>query len=299
MTEQLDNIPSAPFLPAGRQLRAAREACGLSIDDVAGQLKLAHRQIEALESEAFDELPSNLFVRGFVRNYARLVKIDAAPLLEYLAGVLPSEQVAETVLSTYPQVEPSSPSLGGEKSSFPLIVIMALIGIFLGVTAVYWYLQQPSNPDIALPDMPNPVALEASAASQLLVNDNSNASVSASEVVSSGVQALPASMPGVALVSPAASSASSIIVASSVAQGALEISVLTESDSWVQILDSRGNKVLSEIIRPGYERKVAGVPPFAVKIGNAPKTKLTLQGRPVDLSSYLKPGSDVVNMELK
>ncbi|WP_157314610.1 RodZ domain-containing protein [Chitinibacter sp. GC72] len=297
MTEQLDNIPSAPFLPAGRQLRAAREACGLSIDDVAGQLKLAHRQIEALESEAFDELPSNLFIRGFVRNYARLVSIDAAPLLEYLAGVLPSEQVLEPTLSVYPQVESSSPSLGGEKSSFPLVVTMALLGIFLGVAAVYWYLQQPSNPDIALPEMPNPVALEASAASQLLVNDNAH--VSASEVISSGVQALPASTPGVALASPAASGASTVIAASSVAQGALEVSVLTESDSWVQILDSRGNKVLSEIIRPGYERKVAGVPPFAVKIGNAPKTKLTLQGRPVDLSSYLKPGSDVVNMELK
>jgi cytoskeleton protein RodZ len=41
--------------------------------DVAAKLKLTARQIEALEQEDFSHLPSEVFVRGFVRNYARLV----------------------------------------------------------------------------------------------------------------------------------------------------------------------------------------------------------------------------------
>ena len=57
-------------------LRAAREALGLSIDAVAQQLKLAPRQVRALEDGDFAQLPGRTFVRGFMRNYARLVQLD-------------------------------------------------------------------------------------------------------------------------------------------------------------------------------------------------------------------------------
>ncbi|WP_203564184.1 DUF4115 domain-containing protein [Deefgea sp. CFH1-16] len=52
------------------------------------------------------------------------------------------------------------------------------------------------------------------------------------------------------------------------------IKITSQTDSWVQIVDANGNKVLSEIIRPGYERVVAGVPPYRVKVGNAPKNPI-------------------------
>ena len=66
--------PSRDAAPsAGARLRAAREAAGLSIDAVAQQLKLAPRQVRALEDDDFAQLPGRTFVRGFMRNYARLV----------------------------------------------------------------------------------------------------------------------------------------------------------------------------------------------------------------------------------
>ena len=67
---------------AGTRLRLAREAAGLTLDDVAQQLKLARRQVVALESDDVNALPGPTFVRGFIRNYARLLKIDAVPLIE-------------------------------------------------------------------------------------------------------------------------------------------------------------------------------------------------------------------------
>ena len=57
---------------AGALLREAREAAGMSIDAVAQQLKLAPRQVQALEDGDFAHLPGRTFVRGFMRNYARL-----------------------------------------------------------------------------------------------------------------------------------------------------------------------------------------------------------------------------------
>jgi cytoskeleton protein RodZ len=78
-----------PVLPSvGNQLSAAREAKGLTVADVAQALKLGVRQVEALESGTWGGLPGATFIRGFVRNYARLVEIDPAPLMEQLEGTL-------------------------------------------------------------------------------------------------------------------------------------------------------------------------------------------------------------------
>ncbi|WP_287367560.1 helix-turn-helix transcriptional regulator, partial [Thauera sp.] len=55
----------------GAVLRAAREARGESVSEVAFALKLNPRQIAALEADNFSALPGMAFVRGFLRNYAR------------------------------------------------------------------------------------------------------------------------------------------------------------------------------------------------------------------------------------
>src|SRR5258706_15480936 len=91
------------FVPtsAGAQLRAYRENAQLTVDDVAHHLKLARRQVLAIENDDLDALPGPTFVRGFIRNYARLLRVDATPLLE--AGNLiapraaPMEQIAPTM----------------------------------------------------------------------------------------------------------------------------------------------------------------------------------------------------------
>src|SRR3954468_19680286 len=70
----------------GAELTRVREERGLSISDVAQQLKFAPRQLEALEQDSFEVLPGGTFVRGMVRSYARLLKLDPEPLVERLAG---------------------------------------------------------------------------------------------------------------------------------------------------------------------------------------------------------------------
>jgi cytoskeleton protein RodZ len=290
MTDQLENTANPSPLSAGVQLRNAREAIGYSVEDVAGQLKLARRQVEALEREAFAELPSNLFIRGFVRNYARLVKIDAEPLLAYLSNVLPEERVQTALPSV--SVDDRAVLISPGTNSRSILLVVALLGVLIGVGVVYWYLQQPSSPDLALPEVSTPEMVEASAVEHAASAVVAVASfASAVELVAS---ATPTSTPIASQASKVASTQASAPQA-----GEVEVAVAAESDSWVQIVDANGNKVLSEIVRPGYERKAFGKAPFAVKIGNAPKTKLYFHGQAVDLNSYLKPGSDVVNLELK
>lgn len=76
---------------AGSILAAGRRAAGLSIAEVSSKLKLSQRQIEALEADRYADLPGNTFVKGFARNYARLLNIDPQTMLAYLERHLPSE----------------------------------------------------------------------------------------------------------------------------------------------------------------------------------------------------------------
>ncbi|MFZ6780084.1 helix-turn-helix domain-containing protein [Undibacterium sp. Ji83W] len=69
---------------AGAQLSAARVQLGLSLQQVADQLKLSQRQILALENNQFDDLPKMVIVRGFVRSYAKLLKLDPVPIIDSL-----------------------------------------------------------------------------------------------------------------------------------------------------------------------------------------------------------------------
>ncbi|NWG88105.1 MAG: helix-turn-helix domain-containing protein [Hydrogenophilaceae bacterium] len=88
----------------GPRLAAAREAKGMATAEVAAKLRLGVRQIEALEADAYEQLPGEVFVRGFIRNYARLLDLDPDALLP-TQEVVVSEQL--TVPSTNLRFQPS------------------------------------------------------------------------------------------------------------------------------------------------------------------------------------------------
>ena len=84
----------AGFLSTGEQLRQAREAKGLSLDDVANQTRIPIRHLQNIEREDWDALPAPTYAVGFVRNYANTVGLDGAAiavaLRERLGGAVRS-----------------------------------------------------------------------------------------------------------------------------------------------------------------------------------------------------------------
>lgn len=76
----------------GEQLRAAREKQGLTISQVADRTKLRADHVRALEEGNYDVFAAPVYVRGFVRSYAGLLKVDAAPLLHDLESELNQSQ---------------------------------------------------------------------------------------------------------------------------------------------------------------------------------------------------------------
>lgn len=135
--EEATALDAAAALSIGNALRSAREARGETVLDVAHALKLAPKQVEALELERFDLLPGRAFVRGFLRNYARHLGLDGDRLVARLADSSAGNQ---------PSVELSPPknargtlptgSVSPSKAPRSIVALIVVVGVALGVG---WY----------------------------------------------------------------------------------------------------------------------------------------------------------------
>ncbi|OAI52655.1 hypothetical protein AYO46_05185, partial [Betaproteobacteria bacterium SCGC AG-212-J23] len=147
MTETTEaTVPAAvPPSPSGvgAELARAREERGLALTDVAQQLKFAARQLEALEQERFEQLPGGTFVRGMVRAYSRLLKIDAEPLLGRLADRFDAPD-SNSLAARYKQPVPFSDN--ARRSTF--VYLGASLGVLVaaGVIAYQWYREHNGRP---------------------------------------------------------------------------------------------------------------------------------------------------------
>lgn len=97
MTSHPDN-PHHALAGCGQRLKQAREAAGMSIDDVAARLHMPARIVRSLEAEDWSRLGAPVFVRGQVRSYSRLMGLVTAPMMEALdiGPVEPSRLVSRT-----------------------------------------------------------------------------------------------------------------------------------------------------------------------------------------------------------
>jgi cytoskeletal protein RodZ len=66
----------------GSELRSARTSRALSLDDIARDTKIAPSVLRAIESNAFHDIPGGLFTRGYLRAYARSVRLDPEAIVE-------------------------------------------------------------------------------------------------------------------------------------------------------------------------------------------------------------------------
>jgi len=82
----------------GTRLRQAREAAGLTLEDVGQRLRMPVQVVKSLEQEQWQKLGAPVFVRGQLRSYARLLGVDVSELLEQaqVGPVVPPTLVSHT-----------------------------------------------------------------------------------------------------------------------------------------------------------------------------------------------------------
>jgi hypothetical protein len=97
----------------GLCLRRAREARALSLGDIAAATKVPRSSLELLESADLAQLPAEVFVRGFIRSYARAVGVAEAEPLSLYERALKALSEAKRAKSAKPVVDPTIAGLEG------------------------------------------------------------------------------------------------------------------------------------------------------------------------------------------
>src|ERR687896_166976 len=119
-------------LGIGERLRQAREAKGISLDEVASQTRIPIRHLQHIEREEWDALPAITYCIGFVRSYANTIGLDGAEmgreLRDRLGGI-------RTRAPTPEYYQPADPSRVPPRS---LALIAAVIAVVLLIGYAVW-----------------------------------------------------------------------------------------------------------------------------------------------------------------
>jgi cytoskeleton protein RodZ len=288
MSDVRHTAEQAPDQPTvGQMLRAARESISLSAADVARQLRLGLRQIEALEADEFHALPGNTIVRGFIRNYAKLLQSDAGPFLA--AYERSSPQREENRIAGPAEHIDISP----RPSRRWLWYVLGVVVLVLGAPLLIYALLHDEGPARLRAKTP-PGALPSShvAVPMTLPAPAPLPSGQAQKPAAPGAESTPTvSLPGASTTASAGpSTAAGVphVAGQEPASPSPMIGMSFAEDSWVEIRDKSGKKIFSQLNRQGTQASVEGRPPFSLVIGNATNVRLTYKGKPVDLQPYTK-----------
>src|SRR5262249_4267439 len=104
------NIPTNPLesnnMPTfGARLKSAREAMNLSEKEAAARLHLKEKIILFIENENFSEGPPAIFLRGYLRSYARLLNFPDAEIkiaLDKIDATIPKSKSNTPILHATP-----------------------------------------------------------------------------------------------------------------------------------------------------------------------------------------------------
>jgi cytoskeleton protein RodZ len=317
---------SAPTLTVGQRLAAEREAKELTIAYVAGQLNLAPRQIQALESDNFAALPGLVSVRGFVRSYAKLLKIDADPLVALIGGerAAPVQQLEpKRSLSTMPFSDNLLMSDDRRSSARAKLISAIVVLLILAAVIVEWkggwptlsqslssQFQDLASASSSQNAAPSDVTSPSEASAAAVAMPKADTAPAQPMVVAASAKAPATNEPSASAAAPAAvehaqepaphtegSGAEAPRAASDNPLTAKNLLVMkVREDSWIEVR-SGNNTLISRLVKAGSTESLEISQPVALTLGNAAGVDIVFRGNPLDLKSEAK--NNVVRMNLK
>ena len=291
-----DNADKVVSRSLGQTLAAERERQGLSRSDAAQRLHMSAWQIEALETGDYERLPKGTFLRGFVRNYAKVLGLGAEAIL----GMLPEEAPRDTKPAIVVPTQNIRFDPIGDRLQNPYVKAgaLAFVALALGFAALYWVfyirptqtsagvvtrkvetpvptpaLTREPQPDVVAqaPGLPEPVKVEPPKAV-------------AAKPAPARAEAPKVEPPKAERVKAEAAKPEAVKVG---ADGKV-LKFRFKGSSWVEIRDKKGKVLLSRLNPAGSEAEVAGQPPFNVIVGNAPEVQVFYNDHEFNLEPHTK-----------
>lgn len=284
--------PGKNVASLGAQLTNKREQLGWSVAEVASHLKLAPRQIDAIEKDNYAALPTMVVTRGFIRSYAKLLGLDSTPLLAMISPTAATPPVADATLSQlsapfsesrYRLMEPNKVTYKWFVAGALLLLLLA-VGIRLDVLSTLQDALQTSTDKTTVSSTPAgnsepSVALPPPSSATAQLADSTTASV----------------VPPATDVSVESGAGTDVTPISNTTGN--QLSMIFRQDSWVDIRGADNSVLISRLVRAGSTESFELSQPVSITIGNLAGVDVTLRGEPVDLKAVSK--TNVARLNLK
>jgi len=143
----------------GEKLRAAREAQGLTIDEIANSTRIPKRHLTMIENGGYDGLPAPTYSAGFIKSWARRLGLDGQALADQFRVEMGGIPIETTQALPYEPADPRRTPPAG------LALLALLVAVVVGLGYLYWRgtAEEPSEVAAAATDTPPPAAHPAAA----------------------------------------------------------------------------------------------------------------------------------------
>ena len=143
--EQQDNTENRPSgIGPGERLQAARIQKGLSLEDVAGRMHLSPSILEAIEENNFEEITAPIFVKGYLRAYARIVALDEDDMIQqYIDYYSEEDPPISSTSNTIPELSVADVRI--KWTTYLVVLVLAAL-----LSAWWWNKSQNEESPISL-----------------------------------------------------------------------------------------------------------------------------------------------------
>jgi len=284
--EESQVADSTEAIGPGDQLQAAREKLKLSTSDVANQLRLGVDIIEALEANNCEPLPAPTFVRGYLRGYARLVKLDEEEVVGAFNTICGTERVAGLTV-------PAGKRLSAVIPVWAKPLAVGVVVIALAATAlIFWGGSEHAVEEVVVETeaveveegvlaMPLPPVTEQLVLPEAEQPPATEPVESTPEVAAAVERAIP-----VVEAEPAAAEPAAAAAAGAVRSGESVLELHFNQNSWVEVHDGEGKRRIFDMGRQGRSRKVVGKAPFKIFLGKSDAVKVVIDGEEFDHTPF-------------
>lgn len=286
----------------GAYLSARRQALGWSIGQVADQIKLAPRQVLAIECDDYLALPPMVVTRGFIRAYAKCLKMDVAPLMAMVRSeVLPKIDEAPLRRAIPMNFSESRFPLMGNRNNalskwnMGVIFLILLLLSFLLAQRMGWL------PDLSKVTAASSIIRDASIPEKISSHSENNVTALSPEVnkaglaITSVVMQTPVATPKDASDAPAPVPVAAVPTSSN--DGKNQLMLQAHEDSWIEIKRADNSIVFSRILKAGEIEKFDISEPALLTIGNVAGMGVTFRGE--KLNARASGNGNVARINLK
>ena len=160
----MDETESAEVVTAGQRLREAREAKGISLEEIAAQTRIPTRHLASIETGEWDKLPAATYSIGFAKNYASAVGLDRNEIGDQLRSEMGGSRPVFATPEVYEAADPAR--------TMPKGLVFGTLGLLvLVVLGLMWVSNRSLEPD-PVPETANfqgPIETPVAAAPQAAV----------------------------------------------------------------------------------------------------------------------------------